>query len=133
MKLASALLIAMCAVVAAAVVHAQTGPTARRVYLLCESEDPSCPALIQKAYNEFLANPTVTECYSVNYGNGTYDAKRGCWNTTNTCHLLNTRMKLDDIYLRYMQIFTQARMYWESSPRVMMYVAMNMSGLCAGP
>jgi hypothetical protein len=44
-------------------------PTARRVTLLCDMEDPSCGPLLQKAYDDASANPTVTVCIA-NGGSG---------------------------------------------------------------
>lgn len=117
---------------AAISIQAQAAPTARRVYLLCEAEDPACPALIRQAYDDFLANPTVTECSTINYGkNSTFDAKRNCWNVTSVCHVTGPQMDLQDVYLHYMQTFPARSLYWESAPRVMMFMAMNMLGLCA--
>lgn len=107
-------------------------PTARRVYLLCEAEDPACPALIRQAYDDFLANPTVTECSTINYGqNSTFDERRRCWNVTSVCHVTGPKMDLQDVYMRFMRTVPTRSLYWESSPRVMVYLAMNLFGLCS--
>lgn len=112
--------------------YAQPEPSARRVFLLCQMEDPQCGTLLREAYNDFLVNPTITECYTENFGgNGVYDQRRRCWNTTTTCHFVrNPEPTIKDIFMRYMNVFPQASMYWNSSPRVMMYLAMNLSARC---
>ena len=61
MKLQTAALLAIYAIGAAPAV-AQSEPSARRITLLCNMEDPSCGPLLQKAYDDAVANPTVLGC-----------------------------------------------------------------------
>jgi hypothetical protein len=105
-------------------------PSARRIYLLCQMEDPSCASLIQKAYDDFLANPTATACFGVNFPGSVYDERRQCWNVTATCHFVREpTLSLQEVYRAYMSFFSQTS-YLSSSPRLIMYETMNRLGRC---
>jgi hypothetical protein len=106
---------------------AQSEPSARRVYLLCQMEDPSCGPLLEKAYNDFLANPTFTTCS----GSG-HDptCPAGTSRHTATCIFRSEpRLTLEDIYRGYMMAFEQTNrdisMFLNVSPRIMMFVTMS--------
>lgn len=122
---ASALLVTMCTMAAAAPAHAQSEPTARRVYLLCNMEDPSCTSLIQKAYNDFLANPTWVVCLA--------DGQPGCHRMTYTCKFVREpAITLQDIYVRYMEMVDEHSYLWNETARIAMYQTMNFLGRCTG-
>src|SRR5579864_4620552 len=105
MKPPHAMVIAVCVAFVSVTAFAQSGPSARRVFLLCRMEDPECGTLLQNAYDEFLANPSVTECYTENFGGkGVYNQQQRCWTIKNVCHFVREpALSLQDIYVSYMQ------------------------------
>ena len=58
MKFMFSLIVAMLIFLMTSPAHAQSEPTARRAYLLCQMEDPSCGPALQELYNAAIHNPT---------------------------------------------------------------------------
>ncbi len=127
MKYALGLLIAL-----AVVAPARAEPTARRVWLLCQMEDPGCFPAMEAAFDAFLDNPTWTECYSQNFGHGgVFDAARKCWKTTTRCEIIRSpHITNAEIFRWYMIAVQQNPILWTMPARIGMYQAMREDGRC---
>src|ERR1700722_10979346 len=130
MKLADAMLVAACAVTTVTSTHAQSEPTARRVYLLCQMEDPSCPSLIQEAYNAFLANPTWTVCYPDSQPDPGCPGGRGRRGTSTCKFRPEPTLTLREIYVRYMYVVSTNSMLWGEPARIGMLMTMSSLNRC---
>ena len=100
--------------------------TARRLWLLCNAEDPSCGTLLRQAFNDFLANPTLTSCTYEKTQDSVYNERHRCWEHTGYCRFVGDRsISTQQLFLEYMSIVPMVRDYWGWSPRAMMYVIMK--------
>jgi hypothetical protein len=99
-------------------VAASGAPSARRVWLLCEMEDPQCGPSLAAAYADFLANPTWTTTIA--------GSERP---TTFVCHTTR-RVELKELYPWFMRSVGSQPLVWPEPARLGVYAALNDAGMC---
>jgi hypothetical protein len=124
--------IAACTIASIVAAHAQPMPSARRIYLLCQMEDLSCGTLLQKAYDDFLADQTWTTCYpDQHYAPDGARIGPSCRNVTYTCEFIRQpQLNLDQIYAGYMQTMVSFPSLSGDSAHHAMYMTMVMLHRC---
>jgi hypothetical protein len=112
--------------------HAQPAPSARRIYLLCQMEDPSCGTLLQNAYADFLGDQTWTSCYpDQHYALDGARIGPSCGNVVLTCKFIREpKLSLDQIFTGYMQAMVMFPSLSGDSARHAMYMAMVVLHRC---
>jgi hypothetical protein len=116
----------------AATCAASAEPSARRVYLLCNAEDPECGPLLRDAFQAFLANPTLTECYSQDFGGGVYDSTRRCWETTTVCHYQKTPDLNFDLFYQTFMTSVETGEISQYPAHLGVFLTMKAMGRCGG-